>query len=49
MRTVKEWNKAALARLRMVHPPSGTAGNLVGHHGKVATLLVRWEHVGAAR
>jgi hypothetical protein len=42
------WNRAALARLRMVHVPSGTAGNLVAHCRGQATLFVRWEHVGAA-
>lgn len=43
-----EWNRAAVARLRMVHVPTGTTGNLVAHWGKRATLFVRWEQVGAA-
>jgi hypothetical protein len=43
-----QWNRAALGKLRMVHVPTGTAGNLVAHWGKRATLFVRWEHVGTA-
>ena len=48
MNTNKDWIKAALGRLRMVHVPTGTAGNLVGHWRDRATLFVRWEHVGTA-
>lgn len=47
MKTAKEWNRAATGRLRMVHLPTGTAGNLVGHCRDRATLFVRWEHVGS--
>lgn len=47
-RNSKEWNRDAAARRRFVHVPSGTAGNLVGHCRDVATLFLRYEHVGAA-
>ena len=48
MTTAREWSKAALARLRMVHTPSGQAGNLVAHWRDRATLFLRYERVGAA-
>ena len=48
MRTRNEWNRAAVARMRMVHVPTGTAGNLVAHWGGQATLFLRYERIGAA-
>ena len=48
MTTAREWSKAAVARLRMVHTPSGQAGNLVAHWRDRATLFLRYERVGAA-
>lgn len=48
MTTAREWNKAALARLRMVHVPSGKAGNLVGHWRDCATLFLGYERIRAA-
>ena len=44
-----QWNRAALARLRMIHTPTGTAGNLVAHWRDRATLFLRYEQIGAAR
>ena len=48
MKTRIEWNRAAVARLRMVHVPTGTAGNLVAHWGSRARLFLRYERIGAA-
>jgi hypothetical protein len=48
VRTRNEWNRAAAGRLRMVHVPTGTAGNLIAHWSRQATLFLRYEHVGTA-
>lgn len=44
--TLREWQKAALARLRVVHTPSGTAGNLAGVMRGTATIFVGYETFG---
>ena len=44
--TIQEWRRAACNRMRVIHPTSGTAGNLVSAGYGFATLFIGYERHG---
>ena len=47
--TSQKWQRAALYRIRVVHTPTGQAGNLVDWGKSNATVFIKWDYIGAAK
>lgn len=47
--TIQQWRQAACKRMRVVHPASGTAGNLVSAGYGFATIFLGYERHGAVQ
>jgi hypothetical protein len=47
--TTREWQKAAVNRMRVIHTPTGTTGNLVDATHKTAVIFTHYETIGALK